>query len=85
MKALENEQNEESMNGAGAMQIETIPNTSKEVHGILVHWSLEEIRHYYSLMWQQSTKQVIDEGNDKAEQPTYICIEESATIEAKSR
>lgn len=40
-----------------------------------MHWSLEETRHYYRLMWKRFIEQGIDEGNHKAQQRTYVCIE----------
>jgi len=78
LKAIENEQNEDSVNDACDMEIETTIYISEEVQDILMQWSFEEIRHYYSLMWKQS------KGNDKAQKPTYVCIQESTTIEGKS-
>ena len=58
---------------------------TEEVNGILMHWSPEEIRNYYELIWQQYTKHGIYECNDKVKQPTYENFEEFESIEEKLR
>lgn len=73
------------MNDADEVEIETTMYTSEEVHGILMHWNPEEIRHYHELMWQQPTEQGKDEYNDKVQQCTYECNKGFAKIEDKYR
>jgi len=64
VKALENEQNGESINNLDDMEMETVVDIFEDVHGILMHWSPEKIRYYYELMRQKSSKQeTIDDEN----------------------
>lgn len=68
VKALENEHNGKSMNDSYDMELKLVVDTFEEVTGILIYWSLEEIKHYYGLMRKQPSKQeTIDDENELVE------------------
>lgn len=56
VKTLDNEHNGKSMNNSYDMDLELVEDTLEEFLGILIYWSPKEIKHYYGLIDEATTK-----------------------------
>lgn len=73
VKALENEKNDKSMNDLDAIEMEAMVDISKDGNEFFMYWSVEEIKHYYGLMWELSNEQeTIDDENELIEKGLEI-------------